>query len=183
MPKGPSSNFFVEVSIYDPVTGKPIYAPDGKRKKKKVRMDNGRFHDGTEQEFYYGEGHERAGQFKGMAKILEERGYDIQGKKAQCTKRFADCLDVFGHQCCCRRMLYNEPDFDNVVSALEEECHKWGFRVLFLPKFHCELNFIEQCWGHAKRRYRLFPLSSREDVLERNVTQALNEVPLLFMRR
>jgi transposase len=86
--------------------------------------------------------------------------------------------------CCCRRMLYNEPDFKNVDSILEADAKARGFQILFLPKFHCELNFIEQCWGHAKRRYRTFPHSSREDDLERNIVQAfkLDEVPLTCNR-
>ncbi|KIK96560.1 hypothetical protein PAXRUDRAFT_825838 [Paxillus rubicundulus Ve08.2h10] len=47
-------------------------------------------------------------------------------------------------------MLYNEPDFVNVKSMLELACASEGVHVLFLLKFHCELNFIEQCWGHTK---------------------------------
>ena len=37
--------------------------------------------------------------------------------------------------------------------------HKLGFRVLFIPKFHCELNPIERCWGTAKHytRHYTFP--------------------------
>ena len=80
-------------------------------------------------------------------------------------------------------MLYNEPDFKNVDSILETDAKARGFQILFLPKFYCELNFIEQCWGHAKRRYRTFPHSSQEDDLERNIVQALDEVPLISMRR
>jgi hypothetical protein len=80
-------------------------------------------------------------------------------------------------------MLYNEPDFRNVDSILEADAKAWGFQILFLPKFHCELNFIEQCWGHAKRRYRVFPPSSKEDDLERNVVQSLDEVPMISMHR
>lgn len=101
MTKGPSDKFFVEVSVKDPLTKKPVYGPDGKRLKQKVRMENGEFHDGTQQEFYYHEGHELAGQFKGMAKILTERGYNVTGKKAQCSKKFADCPDDGNSQCCC----------------------------------------------------------------------------------
>jgi transposase len=79
-------------------------------------------------------------------------------------------------------MLYSEPDF--VAEALLRTlCESHGVPVLFLPKFHCELNFIEQCWGYAKRRYRMAPESSKEENLERNVLASLEEVPLISMRR
>ncbi|KAJ7231855.1 hypothetical protein B0H12DRAFT_968171, partial [Mycena haematopus] len=85
--------------------------------------------------------------------------------------------------CCIRRILYNQPDFEDVKSCLEMDCEQRGFQILFLPKFHCELNFIVQCWGYAKRLYRLNPESSREDALERNTLEALNVIPLVSMRR
>jgi hypothetical protein len=180
MTKGPSANFCVEINAVDDA-GKAIYGPDGKILKRKIPMANGKFKDGTEQLFYYPEGHACAGLFKGMVTILEERGYrDVKTKKAQCGKKFTDCPEG-STTCCCRRMLYNEPDFKNIDSMLEADMKAHGFQILFLPKFHCELNFIEQCWGHAKRRYWIFPPSSKEDDLERNVVQALNEVPLISM--
>jgi len=86
-------------------------------------------------------------------------------------------------RCCCRRFLYNQPDFTNVKSHLETVCEERGFRVIFLPKFHCELSFIEMCWGFSKRVYRQFEPSSREDVLERNIIAALDSIPLETMRR
>jgi transposase len=85
--------------------------------------------------------------------------------------------------CCCWRMLFNQPDFANVPSLLETECSRQGFQVLFLPKFHPELTFIEQCWGYAKCLYRLNPESSQQDVLERNALAALDGIPLVCMRR
>jgi hypothetical protein len=71
----------------------------------------------------------------------------------------------------------------HVDTILETTCNARGFKVIFLPKFHCELNFIEQCWGYAKRIYRLNPESSREDHLERNALAALDAIPLESMRR
>jgi hypothetical protein len=43
---------------------------------------------------------------------------------------------------CLRRILYNQPDFENVKSLLKIDPEECGFQSLFLPKFHCELNFI-----------------------------------------
>ena len=45
----------------------------------------------------------------------------------------------------------------NAKSLLQGLCEAQGFKVLFLPKFHCELNFIEMCWGDAKQTYHLYP--------------------------
>ncbi|KAI5886532.1 uncharacterized protein SCHCODRAFT_02672706 [Schizophyllum commune H4-8] len=62
-------------------------------------------------------------------------------------------------------------------------CDARGFCVLFLPKFHCELNFIEQAWGAAKHAYRMYPASSSEEDLVRNVHTALDTVSLETMRQ
>ncbi|KAI6022540.1 hypothetical protein BKA83DRAFT_4054572 [Pisolithus microcarpus] len=66
---------------------------------------------------------------------------------------------------------------------LESTCSARGFQVIYLPKFHCELNFIEQCWGYAKRIYRCYPMSSKDADLEANVIKALDSVPLDSMQK
>ncbi|KAG0695329.1 hypothetical protein DFH29DRAFT_814300, partial [Suillus ampliporus] len=48
---------------------------------------------------------------------------------------------------------------------------------------HCELNFIEQCWGYAKWVYCHYPTSSNQTDLEHNVLSALELVPLDSMHR
>ncbi|RDB29866.1 hypothetical protein Hypma_014171 [Hypsizygus marmoreus] len=180
-------NWLVEVNMYDE-NGKQIYNSDGSYKKQHVQMSSSGFtEDGTPQSFYFEPGHEREGVFKGMAIILEERGFKgcvgRNGRLAECGDFSQGCVTAGQPDCCCRRMLYNEPDFVNVWPRLEEVANARGFAVLFLPKFHCELNFIEQCWGYAKRVYRTFPLTKKEDEMEKNIITALDSVPLETMRR
>ena len=78
---------------------------------------------------------------------------------------------------------YNQPDFVQVESLLETYRKSCGVNVIFLPKFHCELNFIEQCWGYAKRIYQHYPPSSKEADLEQNLLSALKSVPVESMRK
>ncbi|RDX56410.1 hypothetical protein OH76DRAFT_1477023 [Lentinus brumalis] len=173
--------FGVEANVLDVVSGKPVYGRDGKLLKRKVRMEHGTLPNGQRQSLYFEAGHPREGVFKGMAQILEERGYaDARKLLAQCPE--FKCKPP-AKNCCCRRLLFNEPDFRDVETLLETHCRGRGVDVLFLPKFHCELNCIEQCWGHAKRTYRKFPPSSAEADLERNVVAALDAVPLVSIRR
>ncbi|THU95070.1 hypothetical protein K435DRAFT_819824 [Dendrothele bispora CBS 962.96] len=181
MPKGPSKNFFVEVTQRDE-QGKPVYNSDGTYAKTKIQMTGAKFADGRPQSLYYGnsEGEKFPGQFKGMERILDEWGIKIDKKKAEC-KGFhcaAPAID-----CCCRRILYNQPDFELIESVLETKCKERGVEVIFLPKFHCELNPIEQCWGYSKRLYRFYPESRREDDLKRNALECLDAVPLESIRR
>ncbi len=179
-PTSPDKPMFgVEKNIIGP-DGKPVYGPDGKVLKGKVRMADGRLPNGQPQSLYFGPEHSRPGVFKGMAEILRERGYDTSGLRAQCPN--FKCKPP-ALSCCCRRLLFNEPDFRDVESLLESHCKSRGFTVLFLPKFHCELNCIEQCWGYSKRVYREMPQSSAEADLEKNVIAALDAVPLKSIRR
>lgn len=79
MPRGPSANFGVEVNVVND-DGKPVYGLDGKIFKQKIPMGNGYFEQGgerKEQAFYWRaySNLPHAGHFKGMAAILEERGF------------------------------------------------------------------------------------------------------------
>jgi len=148
MPKQTSTvekNWGVEVNVHGD-NGQPVYGPDGKILKHKVKMVDAAFSDGTPQSLYFDASHEKAGLFKGMAVILEEQGLVKESqlraecKKFQCPKPSG--LDGMA-QCCCHRVLYDQPNCTEVESLLETTCKAHGFEVLFLPKFHCELNFIE----------------------------------------
>ncbi len=176
------TNWGIEVTKRDLATGKIVYKTDGSPEKIKIRMRDTMLADGTVQSLYFSEGHPRAGLFKGMAIILQERGLgDMSKTRAECPK--FQCVPGTTTNCCCRLTLYNQPDFANAEPILQTVCNARGFQVLFLPKFHCELTFIEQCWGWAKSVYRTYPESSREDRLEANTISALESIPLAMMRK
>ncbi|KAI0037719.1 hypothetical protein FA95DRAFT_1506618 [Auriscalpium vulgare] len=167
-------------------SGKRVHGPDGKVLKEKIRMGDATLPNGLPQSLYFPEGHPQAGVFKGMLEILVERGYpraQITKLRAECSKFKCPAKWDATNPCCCRRLLFNEPDFANVPSLLETHCQARGFEVIFLPKFHCELNPIEQCWGYAKRVYREYPPSSKEAQLESNALKALDAVPVVTIRR
>ncbi|ETW85619.1 hypothetical protein HETIRDRAFT_309807, partial [Heterobasidion irregulare TC 32-1] len=45
--------------------------------------------------------------------------------------------------CYCHCLLYNKPNFAAIESLLKIHCRSYKFQVVFLPKFHCELNPIK----------------------------------------
>jgi hypothetical protein len=65
--------------------------------------------------------------------------------------------------CCAKRLLSMQPDFQEQQCSLEEEIlnaswdravNRSWHRVLYLPKYHPELNHIEFFWCQAKRYSR-----------------------------
>lgn len=90
----------IEVSLQDPLTGKIMHKQDGMPKKTKIWMGDACFKDGMPQPLYFLEGHECAGVFKGMAKILEEQGYGDMSKIHAKCKNFK-CLPPAINCCCC----------------------------------------------------------------------------------
>ena len=128
-------------------------------KSQSCQMQDGTFKNGEPQALYYPDDDpDRLGHFKGMAVILEERGFDIRGLRAQCKVSFANCDDPSSTgQCCCHRILYNEPDFAQQKGSLQELIENEGHICDFYPKFHPELNFIEQYLGGRKVCLSIIP--------------------------
>lgn len=90
---------------------------------------------------------------KGMKKILEERGINTSTLKAG---------DM-------RTILSNHYDFSNEKTVVEHFLFNRGHQVIFIPKFHCELNPIERVWGQAKRytrSYTNFTLPGLKKIIE-----------------
>ena len=58
-------------------------------------------------------------------------------------------LDLEGG-CCAKTLMASQQDFQEQKGRLEEELQAAGQLVIFYPKFHCEMNFIEKFWCAAK---------------------------------
>ncbi|PCH44458.1 hypothetical protein WOLCODRAFT_154500 [Wolfiporia cocos MD-104 SS10] len=93
------------------------------------------------------------GRPKGLQRVLEERGFDVQGIRAKCSP----VCPWENSNCCMARLLSKQDDFANQLSMLETVITEAGHICIFLPKFHCELNPIEMYWDWCKYRYREVP--------------------------
>ncbi|CCO31561.1 hypothetical protein RSOLAG1IB_10954 [Rhizoctonia solani AG-1 IB] len=145
--------------------------------------------DGRIQQLYHPSNHlntKLRGAFKGMALILEERAVPNARKlKLVCASTNTQqqgCLPD-ATNCCARRTMMNQPDIIAQKSIIQTLAKSEGCSVMYLPKYHCELNPIEQCWGVAKRKYRECPASSLEADLKKNMLAALDSVDLRLIRR
>lgn len=149
-------------------------------------MRDGVLPNGRPQSLWYPDNHpnpKKAGLFKGMEVIIRERGlWPAGGLRAEC-EGFKCPNPGVTKDCCCRRLLFCQPDFENQKSMLQELVESRGHLFLVYPKFHCELNFIEMCWGRAKYEYRMYGVPRGEDQQEEFVRKALDSVPTLSMIR
>lgn len=79
------------------------------------------------------------GEPKGLKQTLEEQGFDVQRMKAKCSP----VCPWENIDCCMAWLLNKQDDFTKQVFMLEMVIQNVGHEVIFLPKFHCELNPIE----------------------------------------
>ena len=140
---------------------------------------------GMPQSFYFPEDEPgMPGWFKGMEQIIQERGLwpapGLPGLPAECSG--FKCPEGQTN-CCCRRLLFNQNDFISQKSQLEEAIENCGHICDFYPKYHCELNFIEQYWGAAKLRFRSAGHASTMSQLEKTVKKCLDDVELEQIRQ
>ena len=82
---------------------------------------------------------------KGMKQVLTEHGLWQDSLWARCKSH---CTS---DHCCAKQVLDHQPDFQEQKSLVEEVVESAGHLCIFLPKFHCELNFIEYFWGVTKQ--------------------------------
>ena len=99
---------------------------------------------------------------KGLRSILQERGlWPAAGLDLKTA----------------RQLLAEQPDFSKQRGRLVDVLVEAGQKVLFLPKFHCEFNFIENLWCRMKVYLRRNCLYSFE-ALQQAIPAAVASVPL-----
>ena len=137
---------------------------------------------GENQSFYFSEDHPTMpGWFKGMENIIQERGLWPE------TGLLADCpgskCPPGSNNCCCHTLLFHKPDFVSQKSALQESVERRGHLCDFYPKYHCELNFIEQYWGAAKLGFRKAGRAATIEEMKTKVLACLDKIPVDQIRR
>jgi hypothetical protein len=90
--------------------------------------------------------------------------------------------DLSGWKCCARNILSHQPDFMEQKSWLEEVVHAAGFKLIFYPKYHCELNFIEMVWGFVKALHRR-RCTYNYAHLKQGLPNTLESMPLRSIRK
>ncbi|KIJ39957.1 hypothetical protein M422DRAFT_174478, partial [Sphaerobolus stellatus SS14] len=122
---------------------------------------------------------------KGMQQVLMERGLYRSGLKMQCKKKkdgSGGRCQPNSTDCCARHILDLQPDFHEQKSLVQEVIEEAGHLCIFLPKFHCELNFVEFFWG-AVKRYLHEHSDGSFAMLKENMGKALSSMPLATIRK
>jgi len=145
------------------------------------RMCKGKLPTGESQSFYFPLDHPMMPSwFKGMEVIIREcRLWPADGLPAQCLN--FQCLP--GRiDWCCQWLLFSQPDFTDQKPHLQEFVESCGHLCDFYPKYHCELNFIEQYWGAAKLQFRVMGRAATIREMEEKVIKCLDDIPLLHIQ-
>jgi hypothetical protein len=87
-----------------------------------------------------------------------------------------------GNQCCARFCLSQEPDFLSQREWLREVVENKGHSIIFYPKYHFELNYIEMIWAYIKSYLRKNCTYSYAD-LQAHVEGIEHIFPIDFVRR
>lgn len=115
---------------------------------------------------------------KGMKVVLQERGL----WRARMLMKCKDGCAAGPTDCCAKRCIESQPDFKAQKSLVHEILTDAGHICLMLPRYHCELNFIEFFWG-ATKRYLREHCDYTFDTLKANLEPAMEAVALETIRR
>jgi hypothetical protein len=115
---------------------------------------------------------------KGVKAVLVKHGLWQQQLQGKCKKACKPDADA----CCNKCILDHQPDFCEQKSLVQETIEAAGHLCLFLPKFHCELNFIEFFWGMVKK-YFYDNCNYTFDTLKENLLKALHSVHIHIIHK
>ena len=104
--------------------------------------------------------------------MLKERDHWQAGMHLECLK--PKC-SIDATSCCAKQLLGLEPDFKEQKSPIQEIIEAAGHMCIFLPKFYCELNFIEFSWG-GSQKYLCNHCDYTFTILKENLLKALVSV-------
>ena len=145
---------------------------------KQAQMRDGWYQtDGTTvvQQMVFSQDHpEHPGKPKGIKAVLLKRGCWNDKIHGKCSSR---CNSDPTESCCNKWILEHQPDFQEQQSLVQETIESLGHLCIFLPKFHCELNFIEFFWGKVKKYIR-DNCDNSFNTLKANIPLALKSVDL-----
>ena len=112
---------------------------------------------------------------KGMKQILTECGLLRPRLLMQCKK---PTCDPNATSCCAKCILDLQPNFQEQKSLVHETIEAAGHLCIMLPKYHCELNFIEFFQG-AMKRYLCEHCDYTFSGLQQNIPDAMHSVDVL----
>lgn len=130
------------------------------------------------------------GKPKGIQQVLRERGL-WRDRRADGSKFLLICPNTHGRpgcdpalngECCATALLQSQRDFQEQKGWLQEKVEAAGHSVIFYPKFHCELNFIERFWCAAKHYVRENCVYTI-DGLRTTIPAAFNSIPTATTNR
>jgi hypothetical protein len=114
---------------------------------------------------------------KGIKVVLMERGLWRSDLRGKCHSK----CPTGATECCNKRILECQTDFQAQKPLIQEIIEAAGHLCIFLPKFHCELNFIEFFWGRVKK-YLCDNCDSSFETLKANMPKALESVQVNTIR-
>jgi hypothetical protein len=137
---------------------------------------------------------------KGIKRILQERDefYTLQenGQRGPEPKLICAWCKAGEHErdaavaggftserCCATYILSKQPDFQEQTEWLTEEVRAAGFTIIFYPKYHCELNYIEQIWGYLKSYHRRNCTYNYKELEEGLPVTIANHLPLQYVQK
>ena len=117
---------------------------------------------------------------KGMKAVLQEHSLCCSGMLLICQDE-TKC-EPTATTCCATRVLEHQPNFLAQKSLVQETIEAAGHLCIFLPKFHCELNFIEYFWG-AVKCYLREHCNYTHAGLQENLPKAIASVDISTIRK